>query len=170
MIRETKHGEMDVTRCFNKLQGLWQELDLFYDLSWECSKDIAKFKKTVEKDRIFDFLAGLNAELDEVRGHIIRKESLPFTKEVFSKVRREENSRMNPTQVHYGVAKRILRYLQGIKDHGIWFKPNDKSTLIGYTNSDWARSVDDMKSTSRYTFSLGSGIFSWSSTKQDSVA
>ncbi|CAA0807146.1 cysteine-rich RLK (RECEPTOR-like protein kinase) 8 [Striga hermonthica] len=40
----------------------------------------------------------------------------------------------------------------------------------GYTDSDWAGSADDMKSTSGYTFSLGSRIFSWSSKKQDCVA
>ncbi|KAK0597781.1 hypothetical protein LWI29_028530 [Acer saccharum] len=51
----------------------------------------------------------------------------------------------NPTQVHYGAAKQILRYLQGTKDYGIWFKPTDKSILIGYTDSDWAGSMDDMK-------------------------
>ncbi|KAL0398405.1 UNVERIFIED_CONTAM: Retrovirus-related Pol polyprotein from transposon TNT 1-94 [Sesamum radiatum] len=37
-------------------------------------------------------------------------------------------------------------------------------------NSDWAGSADDMKSTSGYTFSLGSGIFSWASKKQATVA
>ncbi|KAL0348980.1 UNVERIFIED_CONTAM: Retrovirus-related Pol polyprotein from transposon RE2 [Sesamum angustifolium] len=37
-------------------------------------------------------------------------------------------------------------------------------------SSDWAGSVDDMKSTSGYTFSLGSGIFSWASKKQATVA
>ncbi|KAL0388718.1 UNVERIFIED_CONTAM: Retrovirus-related Pol polyprotein from transposon RE2 [Sesamum radiatum] len=42
--------------------------------------------------------------------------------------------------------------------------------LVGYTDSDWAGSVDDMKSTSGYTFSLGSGIFSWASKKQATVA
>ncbi|KAL0373689.1 UNVERIFIED_CONTAM: Retrovirus-related Pol polyprotein from transposon RE1 [Sesamum radiatum] len=55
----------------------------------------------------------------------------------------------SPSQVHYGAAKRILRYLQ---------------------DSDWAGSADDMKSTSGYTFSLGSGIFSWASKKQATVA
>ncbi|KAL0315837.1 UNVERIFIED_CONTAM: Retrovirus-related Pol polyprotein from transposon TNT 1-94 [Sesamum radiatum] len=42
--------------------------------------------------------------------------------------------------------------------------------LVGYTDSDWAGSVDDMKSTSGYTFSLGSGIFTWASKKQATVA
>ena len=77
----------------------------------------------------------------------------------------------NPTQIHYGAAKRILRYLQGTKDYGIWYKPTTtKSKLYGYTDSDWAGSVDDMKSTSGYVFTLGSGVFSWASKKQDTVA
>ncbi|KAG6383152.1 hypothetical protein SASPL_157102 [Salvia splendens] len=76
----------------------------------------------------------------------------------------------DPSQVHYGAAKRILRYLQGTRDYGIWYTPESFSKLIGYTDSDWGGSTDDMKSTSGYTFSLGSGIFSWSSKKQDCVA
>ncbi|KAL0455831.1 UNVERIFIED_CONTAM: Retrovirus-related Pol polyprotein from transposon RE2 [Sesamum latifolium] len=74
------------------------------------------------------------------------------------------------SQVHYGAAKRILRYLQGTKDFGIWYKSTNDAMLVGYTDSDWAGSTDDMKSTSGYTFSLGSGIFSWASKKQATVA
>ncbi|CAA0825711.1 Uncharacterized mitochondrial protein AtMg00810 [Striga hermonthica] len=76
----------------------------------------------------------------------------------------------SPSQVHYGAAKRILRYLQGTKDYGIQYEHNKDSRLVGYTDSDWAGSTDDMKSTSGYTFSLGSGIFSWSSKVQNCVA
>jgi len=42
--------------------------------------------------------------------------------------------------------------------------------LQGYSNSDWGRSLDDMKSTSGYCLSFGLGIFSWSSRKQEIVA
>ena len=42
--------------------------------------------------------------------------------------------------------------------------------LSGYPNSDWAGSVDDMKSTLGYCFNLGSGVFSWCSKKQEVVA
>ncbi|KAL0393103.1 UNVERIFIED_CONTAM: Retrovirus-related Pol polyprotein from transposon TNT 1-94 [Sesamum radiatum] len=73
-------------------------------------------------------------------------------------------------QVHYAAAKRILRYLRGTKDFGIWYKSTNDAKLVGYTDSDWAGSVDDMKSTSGYTFSLGSGIFTWASKKQATVA
>ena len=40
----------------------------FYDHSWECLTDGLKYNKMLEKERIFDFLQGLNANLDKVRG------------------------------------------------------------------------------------------------------
>ena len=42
--------------------------------------------------------------------------------------------------------------------------------LHGYTDSDWMGSTVDRKSTSKYCFSLGSVIISWSSKKQGSIA
>eukprot|EP00253_Pinus_taeda_P008997 PITA_08997 len=39
-----------------------------------------------------------------------------------------------------------------------------------YTDSDWARSVDDRKSTSGYVFHMGSGAISWASKKQPVVS
>ena len=63
-----------------------------------------------------------------------------------------------------------MRYLQGTKEFDNWYTTTTDSRLLGYTDIDWAGSVDDMKSTSRYAFSLGSGIFSWASKKQATVA
>ncbi|XP_061998852.1 secreted RxLR effector protein 161-like [Rosa rugosa] len=83
----------------------------------------------------------------------------------------------SPSQIHYGAAKSILRYLQGTINYGIWYRPTSKSKLVGYdselfgyTDSDWAGSKDDMKSTSGYAFTIGFGIFSWSLRKQDTLA
>ncbi|XP_060671819.1 uncharacterized mitochondrial protein AtMg00810-like [Ziziphus jujuba] len=75
----------------------------------------------------------------------------------------------NPTQVHYGVAKRILRYLQGTKYYGIWYRPTSNSQLLGFTDSDWSGSAVDMRSTSSYVFTIGLGIFSCASKKQATV-
>ena len=76
----------------------------------------------------------------------------------------------SPSQIHFGAGKRILRYLQGTKEFGIWYTTKTNSKLLGYTDNDWAGSADDMKSTSSYAFSLGSGMFSWASKKQATVA
>ena len=42
--------------------------------------------------------------------------------------------------------------------------------LSGFTDLDWAGSVDDKKSTSGYLFSLGSGAVTWTSKKQQAVS
>ena len=67
----------------------------------------------------------------------------------------------SPSQIHFGAGKRILRYLQGTKEFSIWYTTETNFELLGYTDSDWASSADDMNSTSCYAFSLGSGMFSW---------
>ncbi|KAG8485451.1 hypothetical protein CXB51_021502 [Gossypium anomalum] len=71
---------------------------------------------------------------------------------------------------HFKVAKRILRYVKGTLKFGVMFKKEKELRLAGYSDSDWAGSVDDMKSTSGYFFTFSSGVFSWSSKKQQTVA
>jgi hypothetical protein len=75
----------------------------------------------------------------------------------------------NPTELHLLAAKRILRYLQGTRNLGIYYTKGEKSDLIGFTDSDYAGDQDDRKSTSGYVFMLGNGAVSWSSKKQPIV-
>ena len=72
----------------------------------------------------------------------------------------------NPRQTHIGVARRVLRYIQGTLDYGILFERKVEPKLIGYCDSDCGRCLNDMESTSGYVFSLGSGVFSGGSKKQ----
>ena len=89
----SKQGSCDVITYYNDIVTLWQELDLCYDDDWECSADSVKHKKREENERVYNFLAGLNQELDEVRGRILGRKPLPSLREVFSEVRREEARR-----------------------------------------------------------------------------
>ena len=74
-----------------------------------------------------------------------------------------------PTKIHLLAAKRLLRYLQGNKEFGLFFKKGEKSDLFSFTNSDYAGDSDDRKSTSGYVFMLRIGAVSWSSKKQPIV-
>jgi hypothetical protein len=76
----------------------------------------------------------------------------------------------DPSHIHLGAAKRVLRYIQGTLGYGIKYDSKVETKLIGFCDSDWAGCMDDMKSTSGYVFSLGSGAFSWCSKKQQTVA
>uniref|UniRef100_A0AAV1TJ45 Reverse transcriptase Ty1/copia-type domain-containing protein n=1 Tax=Peronospora matthiolae TaxID=2874970 RepID=A0AAV1TJ45_9STRA len=60
----------------------------------------------------------------------------------------------NPQQEHWTAVKRIFRYLQGTKSHGLRFQPSDKIDFRGYSDTDWAGDHADRKSTSGYTFML----------------
>lgn len=53
---------------------------------------------------------------------------------------------------------------------GFFYKAGENLNLIAYSDSDWAGSIDDMKSTSGYAFLLGTNICSWLSKKQKVVA
>jgi len=77
-IRTTRQGNMNVTEYYNTLQELWQEMDLFYDPIWECTTNSLKYGKMLEKEKIFDFLQGLNSDLDEVRGHLLGVKTSSF--------------------------------------------------------------------------------------------
>ena len=56
--------------------------------------------------------------------------------------------------------KRIMRYLKGTKDYGLWYKKGGKFDLKAVTNAYWAGSVDDKKSTSGGAFFLGKRLVS----------
>eukprot|EP00268_Persea_americana_P008859 TRINITY_DN13467_c1_g2_i1.p1 TRINITY_DN13467_c1_g2~~TRINITY_DN13467_c1_g2_i1.p1 ORF type:complete len:401 (+),score=79.48 TRINITY_DN13467_c1_g2_i1:1121-2323(+) len=76
----------------------------------------------------------------------------------------------SPRDAYWEVGKRILRYVKGSQSHGLHYYKNENPSLVGFCDSDWARSVDDCKSTLGYVFNIGSSAVSWSSKKQSVVA
>ena len=75
-----------------------------------------------------------------------------------------------PKKSHYNVAKRILKYLQGTKEVGLWYPCHVSLNLISYSNSDFAGCKIDTKSTSGTCHLLGSSLVSWHCKKQAYVA
>ncbi|KAL5828134.1 hypothetical protein ACOSQ4_019931 [Xanthoceras sorbifolium] len=74
-----------------------------------------------------------------------------------------------PKEIHLLAAKRILRYLQGTVDFGLFYRKGEKSELFRFTDSDYAGDLNDRRSTSGYVFMIGSAAVSWSSKKQPLV-
>ena len=61
----------------------------------------------------------------------------------------------NPRENHSMAIKRIMRYLKGTKNYGLWYKKGGNFDLKTFTDVNWVGSVDDRKRTSGKAFFLG---------------
>nr|GEU81061.1 retrovirus-related Pol polyprotein from transposon TNT 1-94 [Tanacetum cinerariifolium] len=74
-----------------------------------------------------------------------------------------------PTTKHLKIAKRILCYIKGTVDYGMPYSTSEDFKLVGYSDSDWAGSKDDERSTLGILFFLGNNAFTLSSKKKPIV-
>jgi hypothetical protein len=76
-----------------------------------------------------------------------------------------------PTMEHQQAVKRIICYVVGTPDHGLYYlRCPGEAHLIGYSDSDHAGDIDTSKSTSGILFFFGKCFVSWQSVKQQVVA
>jgi hypothetical protein len=73
-------------------------------------------------------------------------------------------------QVHWVATKHVLMYVCGIVGFGLKYVRGGGVRLHGYSDTDWAGSAIEKKSTSSVFFGLGSTIVSWYNSKQTCVA
>ncbi|GKE16473.1 hypothetical protein Tco_1424050 [Tanacetum coccineum] len=72
-----------------------------------------------------------------------------------------------PTENHLKEVKRIIRYLRGTINMGLWFTKDSGFELTGFSYADHAGCQGTFKSTSGVTYFLGKKLVSWSSKKQN---
>jgi hypothetical protein len=76
----------------------------------------------------------------------------------------------NPKVSHLNSVKKIIKYVAGTCELGIWYSKDTNTNLVGFSDSDWAGDMDDRKSTSGGCFYLGNNLVSWFSRKQNCVS
>jgi len=62
---------------------------------------------------------------------------------------------------HWKAAKKVLRYLQGTKNHMLTYRKYDHLEVIVYTDPDFAGCMDTKKSTFGFVHLLARGTISW---------
>ena len=72
----------------------------------------------------------------------------------------------NPRENHLMVVKRIMRYLKGTDDFGLYCKRTEKFELKAYTNADWGGNIDERKRTSGGALFLGRRLVTWTRKNQ----
>ena len=65
-----------------------------------------------------------------------------------------------PCVGYMAAAKRILRYVKGTLDYGLFFQNKRVYSLQGYVDAEWAGNINDRHSTTGYCFSFGSIVIS----------
>ena len=58
------------------------------------------------------------------------------------------------------VAKRIMRYLRGTLEYGIFYSSSQDLKLVGYCDSDFTGDINDRKSTTGFIFLMGNNAIS----------
>ena len=48
-----------------------------------------------------------------------------------------------PKESHLTAVKRIIGYINGTSKYGLWYSKDSNDCLAGYSDADWAGSVDD---------------------------
>ena len=76
----------------------------------------------------------------------------------------------NPSDQHMNAVNRILAYLKSAPGKGVLFSKHEHFDVVGYTDSDFAGSKLDRKSTSGYLAFVGGNLVSWKSKKQNVVS
>jgi histone deacetylase 1/2 len=75
-----------------------------------------------------------------------------------------------PTTVHWVAVKSIMRYLKSGTRIGLKIGKSRSMLISAFSDSDWAGSPDDRRSTGGFVVFLGSNLISWSARKQATVS
>ena len=75
-----------------------------------------------------------------------------------------------PIVMHHQEVNHILRYVKGTTSYGLKYQGGrGPKELVGFTDSDLARDIDNRKSTTGMIFYLNKNLISWQSQKQQTV-
>ncbi|GKD55997.1 ribonuclease H-like domain-containing protein [Tanacetum coccineum] len=76
----------------------------------------------------------------------------------------------DPREPYMAALKRVLRYVQGTLDFGLQLYSSPSSSLVAYTDADWAGCPTTRRSTSGYCVFLGDNLLSWSAKRQHTLS
>jgi hypothetical protein len=75
-----------------------------------------------------------------------------------------------PRTSHLNLAKRVICYVKGSLHHGMLITPTSDSSLIAYSDADWAGCPDTIHSTSGFCVFLSDNLISLYSKRQLTVS
>nr|GEV91023.1 ribonuclease H-like domain-containing protein [Tanacetum cinerariifolium] len=87
-----------------------------------------------------------------------------------SRQRLTKSKAIKHKEPHFAALKCILRYVRGTVDFGLQLYVSATTSLVGYTDADWAGCPSPRMSTSGYCVILRDNILSWSAKRQHTIS
>uniref|UniRef100_A0A803LQS3 Reverse transcriptase Ty1/copia-type domain-containing protein n=1 Tax=Chenopodium quinoa TaxID=63459 RepID=A0A803LQS3_CHEQI len=84
-----KQGSENLEVYFSKLNTLWKEIDRRMPNPMKCSEDITLFNSFIQRQRLYQFLAGVNDSLDKEKRDLLNQDPLPSIDAAYAFIRRE---------------------------------------------------------------------------------
>ncbi|GJR08100.1 ribonuclease H-like domain-containing protein [Tanacetum coccineum] len=129
-------------------------------------------------------------DLDETRKGIVIENILTFIIEIFIKSKHPNPHEQSWLTIQYLATmdeftcsvilrdvlisaqafKRILRYVRGTLDHVLQLFSSFTTSLVAYSNADWARCLATRRPPSGYCVFIGNNLLSWSSKHQPTLS
>lgn len=75
-----------------------------------------------------------------------------------------------PTDLHWEAAEHVLRYLYTTRSLRLGLGTASQQKLHGFSDSDWASTSEDRRSTTGWVYRYAGGVISWKSRRQPTVA
>jgi hypothetical protein len=89
-IVECRQGSLSISAYYTKLKGLWDELGSYQE-PIPCSCDmLKKLADREEKEKVMQFLMGLNEPYSQIRGSILMMNPLPDTRRTHGLILQQE--------------------------------------------------------------------------------
>ncbi|XP_074370270.1 uncharacterized protein LOC141711595 [Apium graveolens] len=85
-----KQNGRSLSIYYGELTEIFGELDHRDKVVMVNEKDIASYQKSLQRQRVHIFLAGLDDNFEQVRGEILRKDPIPDLEECYALVRHED--------------------------------------------------------------------------------
>ena len=85
-VASLKQGDLSFVQHLGSMKSMWNELDMYRP----HTTDFAVLLKKADEDKVFQLLASLGAEYEDLHSHLLMTSELPSFTSVCHAVQREE--------------------------------------------------------------------------------
>ncbi|GAV70465.1 hypothetical protein CFOL_v3_13963 [Cephalotus follicularis] len=86
-------GGLSLAIYYSNLSHLWHQLDAYRTHRPSIPTKLVTFQKNIEKERVYDFLAGLNPYYNQVRVQVLGRDPFPTLEKAYNLIQHEERRR-----------------------------------------------------------------------------